>query len=162
MEASAFKKRWDVVRDALFTTDGADSGPIGEIFGPDFPYLLDRIERAGIREDESEAAWLCSLTQFDEHDRVGRRILLAGIALCALEQMPAAALSAAVRTLSDLPPDASDMRLIGLCKVFAASGSAEAVPFLEQIGRLGRNRLHSEVPLALRKIQETIDQQSQP
>lgn len=159
MESSVFKEHMRTVRDELFSTDSADNAPIGGIFGPDFPDLLDRIERAGIERNESEATWLCSLTQFDEHDRVGRNILLAGMALTALELMPAAALRTAIQTLANLPSAPSAYRLIGLCKVFAASGSAETVPFLEQIGCLGGEGLHREVTSAIRKIQETVTRQ---
>lgn len=97
----------------------------------DFWCLLDEIEAAGLNRDSSQAGWLADFTQIDDLGPMGRALFLSRAALAALREMPETALEAGKAILASFPPDASPYRKIGLCLVFEATGSCEAIPLIQ-------------------------------
>lgn len=110
-----------------------DPGDFVPSCDPAFWSDFHRIEAAGRDRVEAEVSWLASLTQVDDLGPNGRALFLASAALLALRTMPGTTLEAGRHLFSELSPDASPYRVVGVCKLLEASGAAEAIPLLEAL-----------------------------
>ncbi len=129
-----------------------DDGMFRPSHDADYWRDFERIEDAGRKLDETQAGWLAGLTQVNDLGPNGRAMFLASAALAALGLMPSAALAQGRELFSRLPPDCSQYRKVGVAKVLAASGSAEALPLLETLAADDHPYVQREAGWTLREL----------